>query len=86
MSERTAKHGRNYRCGRVYWDNFRIARNSGGTTAFPTSGLLAGFAGFTSASSAFTDLSEKFVLKMAGAAAVFGNDVAVSAELVLVGR
>ena len=49
-------------------------------------GLLAGFAGFTSASSAFTDLSERLVLKMADAAAVFGNDVAVSAESVLVGR
>jgi hypothetical protein len=52
----------------------------------PRSGLLARFAGFTSASSAFADLSERFVLKMADAAAVFGNDVAVSAELVLVGR
>jgi hypothetical protein len=61
----------------------RLALHS---TAFPLSGLLAGFAGFTSASSAFTDLSERFVPKMAVAAAVFGNDVAVSAELVLVGR
>jgi hypothetical protein len=31
-------------------------------------------------------LSERFVFEMADAAAVFGNDVAVSAELVLVGR
>ena len=44
------------------------------------------FAGFTSVSGAFTDLSERFVLKMADAAAVLGNDVAASAELVLVGR
>ena len=31
-------------------------------------------------------LSEWFVFEMADATAVFGNDVAVSAELVLVGR
>jgi hypothetical protein len=30
-------------------------------------------------------LSQRFVFEMADAAAVFGNDVAVSAELVLVG-
>lgn len=51
-----------------------------------TTRLLARFAGFTSASSSFTGLSERSVFKMADAAAVFGNDVAVSAELVLVGR
>jgi hypothetical protein len=60
----------------------RSARRSNG---FPPSGLLARFAGFTSARSAFTDLSERLVFKMADAAAVFGNDVSVSAELVLVG-
>jgi hypothetical protein len=48
---------------------------------------LAGYAGLTSASSAFcADLFETFVFKMADATAVFGNDVTVSAELVLVGR
>jgi|HubBroStandDraft_6_1064221.scaffolds.fasta_scaffold35859_4 hypothetical protein len=31
------------------------------------------------------DLSERLVFEMAAAAAVFGNDVAISAELVLVG-
>ena len=46
---------------------------------------MARFTGFPSASSALTDLSERFVLKMADAAAVFGYDVTVSAELVLVG-
>ena len=53
---------------------------------FATTGLPARFVGFLYASGAFTDLSERFVLKMAHAAAVFGNGVAVSAELVLVGR
>jgi hypothetical protein len=61
-------------------------RASFSRNTLPRTGLLAGFAGFTSTSSAFTDLSERFVLKMADAAAIFGNDVAVSAELVLVGR
>ena len=59
-----------------------------GISLTATSGGLVPFAHGVNETEIFdrADLSERLVLKTADAVAVFGNDVAISAELVLVGR